>query len=192
MHMKLYELSATRQLSKYKISKLTGIPYSTISDLFNEKTSLYRTSVEVLYKLSLVLNVSMEDLLDKSYEQELIRIDFELFKSNLQHAYKDRKIESFIKEINKNIEWYFSKKWNEEAFYSLAFLDYACRINKKPINNKYDKYRLLKLDEVNYPKSILLISKLKKDKNLLQELFDQSIPEFKKFNIVELDVNQVA
>lgn len=52
------------KISTYKLSKDTGIPYSTLSDLIAETTSLEDTSARTLYRLAKYFGVSMESLLE--------------------------------------------------------------------------------------------------------------------------------
>ena len=94
--MKLYKRLVKNKLSIYRVSQLSGIPYSTLNDLFNEKTSLLNASVETLYKLSKVFEVSMEELLSESIDVEFKRIEFDLFRSHIQHLYHDLKAEKFM------------------------------------------------------------------------------------------------
>ena len=67
-----------KNVSLYRISKDTQIPYTTLRDLYTEKTPLPKASGEVIYKISTYLNVPMEEMLT-SYMR--IRPAFENFKS---------------------------------------------------------------------------------------------------------------
>lgn len=49
----------------YNISKETGIPYTTLSDLIREKTGINKASAETVYLLSLYLNCPVADILDE-------------------------------------------------------------------------------------------------------------------------------
>lgn len=50
--------------SVYKISQESGIPYTTLSELMNEKKSINNTSAETVYKLSLYLKCSIDEILN--------------------------------------------------------------------------------------------------------------------------------
>ena len=76
--MNVNYLVAKKQISKYNLSKSTGIPYSTISDICNGKTTLENCNAKTVYELSKFFDVSMEDLL---YKDNDIRHDFESFRS---------------------------------------------------------------------------------------------------------------
>ena len=70
----------------YQCAKLSRIPYTTLSEVVRGKTRLEKCSAETVYKLSKVLNVTMEELMVDSIEP---RADFEIFKSNICHLVKD-------------------------------------------------------------------------------------------------------
>lgn len=192
--MKLYRRLAEKRLSKYQVSKLSGIPYSTLNDLFNEKTSLLNATVDTLYKLSKVFEVSMEELLSESIDVELKRVEFDLFRSHIQHLVHEMKANDFLTYVDENklIEKYFKNEWIEEALYLVAMTQYLCHLNKIRFNDRYKPFISFKLKEPLYPKSILLKSALTKDKSLLTRSFNESIEEFKNFNIVERDIHNVA
>ncbi|MCD7742530.1 MAG: hypothetical protein LUI06_10035 [Ruminococcus sp.] len=64
--------------------------------------------------------------------------------------------------------------------------------NDIPLYNGFDWFRTTKLDRIIYPPDVYLRYKLTGDENILKESFEKSIPEFKRFNIVEVDVDDVA
>ena len=51
-----------KHITAYKLSKESGIAYSTLSDIISGKTDIQTVSARVLYSLSKVLGVSMEQL----------------------------------------------------------------------------------------------------------------------------------
>ena len=56
-------------ITKYRLAKESGVPHATLNDICSGKTNIGKCSAETLYKISKVLNVSMESLLsDDSYE----------------------------------------------------------------------------------------------------------------------------
>ena len=61
--MTISELLAKQNMTKYRLSKLSDVPYSTLNDLCNGKTSLEKCSAETVYRLAKELHVSMEELL---------------------------------------------------------------------------------------------------------------------------------
>lgn len=50
--------------SIYKISQESGIPYTTLNELVNEKKNINHTSAETVYKLCLYLKCDMIDILN--------------------------------------------------------------------------------------------------------------------------------
>ena len=84
--MTISELLERQNMTKYRLSKLSDVPYSTLNDLCNGKTSLEKCSAETVYRLAKELHVSMEELLAPCFEK---RCSFELFKSNVCHKLKN-------------------------------------------------------------------------------------------------------
>ena len=50
--------------SIYKISQESGIPYTTLNELVNEKKNINHASAETVYKLCLYLKCDMSDILN--------------------------------------------------------------------------------------------------------------------------------
>lgn len=87
------ELLREIQMSRYKLSKTSGVAQATISDICSGKTSMEKCSAGTLYKIAKVLNVTVDALLEAD-EQEMAqnleyRCSFETFKSNTCHHVKD-------------------------------------------------------------------------------------------------------
>lgn len=53
----------TRNLTIYRLSKISGIPKTTLVDFANGTTSLYNASLKTVNKLALSLDVTVEELL---------------------------------------------------------------------------------------------------------------------------------
>lgn len=189
--MNINYLINEKHISKYRLAKDTRIPYSTISDICNGKTTLENCNAKTVFELSKYFNYSMEDLLYKDID---IRYDFEAFKSNVRHELKGKGYKQFIVSVLKEdrITEYYNKKWYPEALYLLAMLDYISRINNVPLCTKYNKLRTAKLDEIIYPASVIAQAEVMNDNSALTESFAHAIPEFTRFNIVESEVFDVA
>lgn len=179
-----------KNMSIYQCAKQSGIPYTTLSEVVRGKTRLEKCSAEVVYKLSRVLDISMEDLIADSVE---IRSDFEVFKSNICHKAKDSNDLDFIISVLEadDIRRYWSKKWYPEAFYLLAMIDYLSRENGIPMCNRYDDIRSQSLKSPLYPKDVLMAARLSPDLDKREECLRTAIPEFLRFNIVESEVRNV-
>ena len=107
------------------------------------------------------------------------RLLFETFKSNVCHRVKDKGEINFMIEV-------------PECLYLLGMIDYLSRKNGVPVCKNYEKLRHCKLDRIVYPKGILITSVLMKKPELLQESYDNAIPEFRRFNIVENEVENIV
>ncbi len=61
--MTIGELLEERGLSRYRLSKISGVPWATLSDICSGKTRFERCNAVTLSKLSKALEISMEELL---------------------------------------------------------------------------------------------------------------------------------
>lgn len=122
------------------------------------------------------------------------RSSFEIFKSNICHLVKDKGELSFIRDMlcSDEISKLYKRKWYAECLYLLAMIDYLSRKNDIPLYNGYDKLRTGKLDKVLYPSGIMAMYSLSGDESILIKSFDEPIPEFKRFNIVENEIENVV
>lgn len=122
------------------------------------------------------------------------RSSFEIFKSNICHLVKDKGELSFIRDMlcSDEVSKLYERKWYAECLYLLAMIDYLSRKNDIPLYNGYDKLRTGKLDKALYPSGIMAMYSLSGDKSILIKSFDESIPEFKRFNIVENEIENVV
>jgi len=186
----LEKLLKDKKMSVYKCSKQSGIPYTTLLEIVRGKTNIAKCTAEVVYKLSLVLDVSMEDLLSSS---SLARCDFEIFKSNVCHRVKNAgELDFIISAIKEDdVRRFWNKKWYPEAFYTLAMVDYLSRLNEIPLCTKYNDIRLQSLSEPLLPKDVAMALKLHPSLNLKEKCIKEAIPEFLRFNIVESEISNV-
>lgn len=58
----LDQILESKKITPYRLSKDTGIPYSTLADIVSGKTSVKSLSAQVLYKLAKGLGMTMEEL----------------------------------------------------------------------------------------------------------------------------------
>ncbi len=179
-----------RNLTMYQCAKLSGIPYTTLSEVVRGKTKIEKCSAETVYRLSKILNVSMEDLMRDSLEE---RSDFEIFKSNICHRVKDTdEIDFIVTELQADdVSKYWSRKWYPEAFYLLAMVDYLSRLNDIPLCTKYDAIRIQSLREPLYPRDVMMAVKLHSDLDIRERCRKEAIPEFMRFNIIESEIRNV-
>lgn len=57
------ELIKEKGLSRYSLSKISGVPWAVLSDIYSGKTRFEQCSSATLLKLSKALEISMEELL---------------------------------------------------------------------------------------------------------------------------------
>ena len=186
----LIELMNSKNMTKYRLSKMTDIPYSTISDLCSGKTKIEKSSAETVYRLAKALEVSMEDLIKPDL---IFRSDFENFKSTVCHQLKEMGDKEFLVETleSNDIRTYYERRWYPECLYLLAMLDYVSRENNIPLCKDYDDIRKCSLQETLYPASVRAISVVSDDDKVLEKAKETAIPEFLRFNIVENEVRNV-
>ena len=87
------ELINKKNITMYRVSSLSGIPYTTINDICNGKTKLEKCSAETIYKLAKTLNVDMEFLTELGIQETMREHSYEhALHDYLQHdlnAYKE-------------------------------------------------------------------------------------------------------
>ena len=179
-----------KNMTIYQCAKLSGVPYTTLSEVIRGKTRIEKCSAETVFRLSKVLNIPMEELMEDCVET---RSDFEIFKSNVCHLVKDTGELDFIVNTLKedSVRKYWNKKWYPEAFYLLAMVDYLSRIHEIPICNRYDDIRRHSLKSPLYPRDVVMAAKLHPELDVREKCRREAIPEFMTFNIVESEVRNV-
>ena len=85
-----------KKITQYRLAKDSGIAYTTINDICSGKAQLEKCSAETIYRISKVLGVSMESLIEPCFDK---RSDFELFKSNTCHRLKELGDIEFVIEL---------------------------------------------------------------------------------------------
>lgn len=61
--MTIQQLMQDIQISRYRLSKISAIPWATLADIYSGKTHLDRCGAGTLFKLSKALGLSIEELL---------------------------------------------------------------------------------------------------------------------------------
>ena len=186
----IQDMLRERNMSVYKLSKLSTVPYATCSDIASGKARLEKCSAETVYKIAQALNVSVEELLAPFFFK---RSSFENFKSAVCHRVKELGDINFIIDTleSQDVRRYYERKWYPESLYLLAMLDYISRENDIPLCDEYEDLRRCRLDKVVYPASLLAISAASKSDDELIRAAKTAIPEFKRFNIIESEVRNV-
>jgi len=188
--MSITELLEQKSLTKYRLSKISGVPQTTVTDICAGKARIEKCSADTLYKLAKALDVPMETLIEDAMEY---RSDFETFKSNICHMVKDMGDMDFIIETLEldRIRKLYQKRWYPESLYLLAMTDYLCRENNLPLCEEYSDIRGARLNEPVFPSSVIAMSIASKSDKPKRDSMIDAIPEFMRFNIVESEVRNV-
>lgn len=188
--MMIKNILAERNMTIYRLAKTCDIPYATCNDIVNGKAQLEKCSAETVYKIARALNTSVETLLAPYLMK---RSSFENFKSAICHRLKELGDIDFIMDVleSGDIRTYYDCEWFPESLYLLAMLDYISRENNIPLCEEYDDIRQYSLEKPIYPTSILAMSLASGSRTPLEDAANNSIPEFRRFNIIENEVRNV-
>lgn len=189
--MTIREEMKKKEMTVYRLAKMSGVPYSTVSDICSGKAELGKCSAETVYRLAGVLGVSVEDLLNPYM---MYRPSFENYKSHVcQQLKANGDIDFIIHTLEgTEIEVNFQRRWYPECFYLLAMVDYISRINGIPLCDKYDDLRKMKLKEPLFPAGICAMDYASGTDEAKEKALQEAIPEFKRFNLIENEVRSVA
>ena len=188
--MNINDILQKKNITKYRLSKISGVPFTTISDISTGKAKIEKCAADTIYKLSKALNVTMEDLVADRLEY---RQNFESFKSNICHMVKDMGDIDFIIDTleSDKIRKLYQKRWYPESLYLLAMVDYLSRENDLPACAEYSDIRKAKLKEPIYPSGVIAMCAVNKSERPKQDSLKGAIPEFIRFNIVESEIRNV-
>ena len=190
--MLINEQLEKKNLTKYRLSKESGVPQATINDICSGKADLEKCAAGTLYRLAKVLGVSIEDILDST--KGGYRSSFETFKSNTCHHVKDMGDVDFMIDLleTDQIRALYEKQWYPESLYLLAMLDYLSRENNVPLCDRYNDLRSRSLANPIYPAGVLVTCEVLKSDEPLRKAEREAIPEFRRFNIIESEVRNVV
>jgi transcriptional regulator with XRE-family HTH domain len=168
---------AQKGITRYRLSKTSGVPQTTVLDICSGKAKIENCSGETVYKLAKALSVTMESLVEDSV---VYRPSFETFKSNVCHSVKDMGDLDFlinILEVDK-IRKLYEKGWYAESLYLLAMVDYLSRENGLPRCIEYDDLRCAKLKRTIYPAGILaMCAAFKSDEPKSESLYEAIVSD---------------
>ena len=121
-------------------------------------------------------------------------MSFEIFKGNLLHHLKSIGDLDFLEEaISEDlVTRLFNEKKILECLYTLALVDYLCRINEIELASRYDLLRAVKLKEPLYATDTQIMATLFPEKGFQEQAMKDAIPEFLRHNIVEGDIRDVV
>lgn len=195
--MYLNDLLTERNISKYRLAKISGVPNTTVVDICSGKSQIEKCSAETVYRIATALNVSMESLIESQVSKHsngFVRSTFNVYKSNVCHLLKSKGDIDFIIDTleTDEIRTLYNRRWYAEAFYLLAMIDYLSRLNDIPICSDYNDIRTCKLEEPIYPSGIMLLDYAANTDRHRKAAMAKAIPEFLKYNIVESEIRDVC
>ena len=119
--------------------------------------------------------------------------DFQTFRNNLHHELKNKDELSLALDILKEnrIETYYNLKKTLESLYLLSLVDYILNKNKIELPNKYFEFRKVKLKEPFFIGDIISLDRYYKTNKRKEHALNNAIPEFKRHNIIEVDLYDV-
>ena len=88
--MIINDLLEKENMSRYRLSKESGVAMTTITDICSGKADLGKCAAGTLYKIAKVLGVTVDSILENNGSDRAdYRCSFETFKSNICHHVKD-------------------------------------------------------------------------------------------------------
>lgn len=189
------ELLQKEKMSKYRLSKVSGVAMTTITDICSGKAELDKCAAGTLCKIARALGVTVDFLLENNEVHSVdYRYSFETFKSNTCHHVKDLgDIEFIVQTLESDeIRKLYERQWYREALYLLAMVDYLSRLNDLPICTNYNDIRNQKLKKPCFPSGIEMFCAATGDDRKKEDAMTNAIPEFMRFNIVECEVRDVC
>lgn len=189
------ELLQKKQMSRYRLSKESGVAMTTITDICSGKADVDKCAAGTLYKIAQALGVTVDYILEDYHEKKMdYRASFETFKSNTCHQVKDLGDMEFIIETLEadEIRKLYNRQWYRESMYLLGMVDYLSRLNSLPICTAYDDIRVQKLDQPHFSEGVVLACAATGDESIKTEAIAKAIPEFMRFNLVEGEVRDVC
>lgn len=173
-----------KKISLHKLSELSGVSYSTIYNIVHDKMDIEKCAKKDVSRIANALDLSVEDL---TYLCDS-RYSYTVFKSEQCHlVHRLGEIEYCLDVLKgRKIDYYWNLCCYAEAMYLVAMIDYLSHRNNIPICTNYNYIRNCKLEEKNYPIDTLIQHELTHDDAVLEDAEKKGIPEFLRFNIVEV------
>jgi plasmid maintenance system antidote protein VapI len=140
--MTIQQLMQDMQMSRYRLSKISGIPWATLADIYSGKTQVNRCGAGTLSKLARALGLSMEELLELEAEpQESISAGKPTRKTYLETGLSES-IQKAIKEYlqgEKEQVLYLDCLW-DELYGAINSNFWAGRITEEQAGYLREKY----------------------------------------------------
>ena len=190
--MIINELLEKEKMSRYRLSKESGVAMTTITDICSGKADINKCAAGTLHKIA---KVTVDSILENNNQDRVdYRCSFETFKSNTCHHVKDMGDIDFIIETleSDEIGKLYKRRWYRESMYLLAMIDYLSRMNNLPLCTNYNEIRSKKLDNTCFSAGVTVAYAATGDESIKEKALANAIPEFMRFNIVESEVRDVC
>lgn len=112
--MTIQQLLKEKGMSRYSLSKISGVPWSTLSDICSGKTNLNRCSARTLSKLSKALEMPIEEIITLEIEQDIDDgkpKDKSYLETNLSESL-DKALKAYLQGEKENV-LHLDCLWNE-------------------------------------------------------------------------------
>ena len=125
MNMSLQELLNQKNITKYHLSKISGIPKTTIIDICNGKTSVNKCSAKTIYQIALALKCSMEDIM----KLDDAKIDNE--------KYLECGLPQYLQQSVKNMKnsWKIIDNGDDDLHWDVCWCDLNASINSAEVDH---------------------------------------------------------
>lgn len=185
-NMSFISLVRQQKISGYRLSKDSGIPQTTVTDLLSGKASLLRCNAETLYRLAKVLGVGMEELLESEMKKKNLNHSFDFFRNQECRQLRQMGDIPYLIALleSQRIPQLYQKGILPQAFYLVGMADYLSRLHDVPLCKDFHALRQKKLATTIYP----LPQGISPKPAGLKKLEEAALPEFKRFGIMEDDV----
>lgn len=163
------KLLKSSKKSIYSISKTTGVSYTALNQLANQKRCINGMAAETVARIADYFDTTVEKLLDrnsseKNMDMRLKRIlydnfSYDEFRSELQHYLQHTSIREFMSAVLTYhlIEKLWDQKRYPESLYILSLFDYYAYKYKADSSAYFKTYREQRLKETLFPKSIVML-----------------------------------
>ena len=118
-----------KNISIYKLSALSGIPYSTLNDIVNQKVDIANIRAGIVFKLANILNISMDELYELCTNQITICLEGYAIKGTvniknkkyvLEFQYQNREFKGELCPVKKEATMFIESiaRWQMEKLIS--------------------------------------------------------------------------
>ncbi len=206
MAMYIEKLMKDRKMTRADLSRKSCIPESTLRGILDSDVVISRCQAGTIACLANALGTTVEDILVKSCVQEIPLKNDSLPKFwrtsrmedfclqrrvvlDLLHCAGDRRFLCHVRR-HRLIQQMEKKGDNSICLYTVALMDYLCRMHKLPLFQEYERYRTIILDEPIFPFFMMPCLDDPITCQTMKKILEKdAIPEFQRCNIFETEDN---